>query len=57
MQFLNQPNATCQQRWLQDPVRRIKELVCKQGHMTSDALAAARENMLKKRLRAKQLTA
>jgi hypothetical protein len=57
MQFLNQPNATCRQRWLQDPVRRIKELVCKQGHMTSDALAAARENMLQKRLRAKQPTA
>jgi hypothetical protein len=57
MPFLNQPNATCRQRWLRDPVRRIKELICKQGRMTSDALAAARENMLQKRLQAKQLKA
>lgn len=46
--FLN-ATATCRQRWLKDPARRVKELICKEGRMSNEALAEARERMLQKR--------
>jgi hypothetical protein len=50
--FLNQ-NATCRHRWLRDPVRRIKELICKNDRISTDAVVAAREMMIQSRLRIK----
>ncbi|KAG7371343.1 hypothetical protein IV203_019913 [Nitzschia inconspicua] len=48
--FLNE-SATCRQRWLRDPVRRVKEFFCRQGRMTGESLTTAREMMLQKRAR------
>ncbi|KAG7337610.1 hypothetical protein IV203_021839 [Nitzschia inconspicua] len=48
--FLNE-SATCRQRWLRDPVRRVKEFFCRQGRTPGESLTTGRERMLQKRAR------